>query len=241
NPKAIKQIKKRTYNELNEDESIQNEGLTEDTWFSYYRTYPILVRYLHRKIKLHHKKKIAFDNKTLLANQTVGEDYLPDITNTPITENNLIVIERYIDYFMKDWEVCKNTNELAFEQPWTHEKSKALLKALDQYSDNEDLCYSKEKIMLILHKHCMSPELTDKEYQELYLQDKKQLIVHKQLQTILNKKAGIQCPSNWSPFSKRKKKDNGILRRVHPESDYSQYDKLISFLPDKLSFLPDWA
>ncbi|CAG8682566.1 5526_t:CDS:2, partial [Dentiscutata heterogama] len=176
-PKAIKQIKKRAYNEQ--------------------------IHYLHRKIKLHHNKKIAYNNKTLPANQMVGEEYLPDVTNTPTAGNNPIIID--VDYFMKDWEVQKNTNELAFEQPWTHEvitdivaqyiqhlhkdylalkknpdafsnrnikqrhdnrltlKSKALLKALDQYSDEENLHYPKEEIKHILHKRCMSPELTDED------------------------------------------------------------------------------
>ncbi|CAG8765160.1 33034_t:CDS:2, partial [Racocetra persica] len=173
------------------------------------------------------------------------------------------------NYFMKDWEVRKNTN--ASEQPWTCEvimdivvqyfqhlhkdylalkknpdafnnqnikqrHDNPLLKVLDQYSDEEDLHYPKEEIKLILHKHCMSPELTDEEYQELHLQDKKQLIVapmywrsdeHNRIRSILNEKAGIQCPSRWSPYSKGKEKDNGVLKRVYPESDHSQYDELI--------------
>ncbi|CAG8522623.1 6952_t:CDS:2 [Dentiscutata erythropus] len=172
---------------------------------------------------------------------------------------------------MKDWEVHKNSNELASEQPWTHEvitdialkknfdafdsrnikqcrdnrlilKSKALLNILDQYSDEEDLYHPKEEIKLILHKY--------EEHQELHPQDKKQLIVslmywrsdeHNRLRAILNQKAGIQCPSRWSPYLKGKKKDSGTLKHVYPESEHSQYEELISFLFEKLSFLPDWA
>ncbi|CAG8490485.1 2357_t:CDS:2 [Cetraspora pellucida] len=280
-PKAIKHIRKRVYNE---------QKIIDDTRHSYHETHPTLVHYLHRKIKLHLKKKIAYDNKTLPANQTIGKEYLPDVSNTPTAGNNPIIIERYVDYFMKDWKVRKNTNELVSEQLWIYEvitdiavqyfqhlhknylalqknseafnnqnikqrcdnrlslKSKALLKALDQYSDTEDLRHPKEEIKLILHKRCMSPELTDEEYQELHPQDKKQLIVapiywhsneHNRLRTILNSKAGIQCPSRWSPYSKGKERDNGMLKHVHPDSDHSQYEELTGLSPDKLSFLPD--
>ncbi|KAF0514961.1 hypothetical protein F8M41_017475 [Gigaspora margarita] len=63
-PKAIKRINKRVHNEQSEEESIKDEELIEDTRHSCHGTHPTLVRYLHRKIKLHHKKKIAYDNKT---------------------------------------------------------------------------------------------------------------------------------------------------------------------------------
>ncbi|CAG8546671.1 9659_t:CDS:2 [Racocetra fulgida] len=218
-------------------ESIQGEELINNTRHSYHKTHPTLVRYLHCKIKLHRKKKLAYDNKTLPANQMVGEEYLPDISNTPTAGNNPIVIERYVDYFIKDWEVRKNTNvitDIAVQYfHHLHKDYLALKKnpdtfnnrnvkqrrdnrlTLDQCSDTKDLRHPKEEIKLILHKRCISLELTDEEHQELHPQDKKQLLV---------------APIYWRSDE-----------RVYPESDHSQYDELIGLSPDKLSFLPDWA
>ncbi|CAG8800479.1 8315_t:CDS:2, partial [Dentiscutata erythropus] len=136
---------------------------------------------------------------------------------------------------LHDDESIQNEELIEDERHSYHEthptlKSKALLKALDQYSDTEDLCYLKEEIKLILSKCCISPELPDEEYQELHPQDKKQLIV-----------TPIYWCSDESLYSKRKEKDSSMFKRVYPESEHSQYKELIGLAPDRSPFLPDWA
>ncbi|CAG8541815.1 14534_t:CDS:2 [Cetraspora pellucida] len=150
-PKAIKRIRKRIYNEQSDEESIQGKELINNTRHSYHKMHPTLVRYLYRKIKLHRKKKLAYDNKTLPANQIVSEEYLPDISNMPTAGNNPI------DYLAlkKNPDTFNNRN-------------------IKQRRDNH---LSLEEIKLILHKRCILPELTDEEHQELHSQDKKQLLV----------------------------------------------------------------
>ncbi|CAG8524668.1 17784_t:CDS:2 [Cetraspora pellucida] len=196
---------KRVYNEQSEEESVQGEDLIEDTRHSYHETHPTLI-----KIKF---PNYLFEFYSL--NITIQDFILSELASEQPWTHEIItdIAIQYFQHLYKDYLALKK-NPNAFDNRNIKQrrdnclsiKSKALLKALDQYSDVEDLHYPKEEIKLILHKH-----------------------------------SGIPCPSTWSPYSKEKEKDNGMFKRVYSESEHSQYEKLIGLLPDKLSFLPDWA
>ena len=58
---------------------------------------------MHNKIKKHLTNKKLFDKRELSSNVVVGEEYLMDLEQTLGSHHNKMVMNKYVEFFMKEY------------------------------------------------------------------------------------------------------------------------------------------